>query len=43
MCRPVDWQTDQVSGLQWCMVLDEDFATLDSNVWNHEVQLNGFG
>jgi hypothetical protein len=29
--------------LKWCMVLDEDFATLDTNVWNHEVQLNGFG
>ncbi|KAF7712667.1 Glucan endo-1,3-beta-D-glucosidase [Penicillium ucsense] len=28
---------------EWCMVLDEDFATLDTKIWNHEVQLNGFG
>ncbi|KAI9372867.1 concanavalin A-like lectin/glucanase domain-containing protein [Aspergillus egyptiacus] len=28
---------------QYCLVLDEDFATLDGNVWSHEVQLNGYG
>lgn len=25
------------------MILDEDFKTLDPNVWSHEVQLGGFG
>jgi hypothetical protein len=32
-----------MSRLQYCLVLDEDFATLDKNVWSHEVQLNGYG
>jgi hypothetical protein len=27
----------------YCLIYDDDFATLDKNVWNHEVQLDGFG
>lgn len=29
--------------LQYCLVLDDDFTSLDDSVWNHEVQLNGYG
>ncbi|KAL3488154.1 concanavalin A-like lectin/glucanase domain-containing protein [Aspergillus germanicus] len=28
---------------EYCLVLDENFATLDKSVWSHEVQLNGYG
>ncbi|KAJ5392623.1 hypothetical protein N7509_008113 [Penicillium cosmopolitanum] len=34
---------EKVPRHDWCMILDEDFKTLDTAVWNHEVQLNGFG
>jgi hypothetical protein len=27
----------------YCLVYDENFQTLDSNVWTHEVQIDGFG
>ncbi|EAW08576.1 glycosyl hydrolase family protein [Aspergillus clavatus NRRL 1] len=27
----------------YCLILDDDFSTLDTNTWNHEVQLNGWG
>jgi len=27
----------------YCLVLDENFQTLDSSIWNHEVQVDGFG
>ncbi|KAF7125542.1 hypothetical protein CNMCM5793_001781 [Aspergillus hiratsukae] len=28
---------------EYCLILDEDFSTLDTRIWNHEVQVNGFG
>lgn len=28
---------------QYCLVLDEKFTTIDPNIWNHEVQIDGFG
>ncbi|KAJ5593911.1 uncharacterized protein N7459_000119 [Penicillium hispanicum] len=28
---------------EYCLILDEDFKTLDTRVWNHEVQLGGYG
>ncbi|KAJ5639917.1 uncharacterized protein N7484_007779 [Penicillium longicatenatum] len=27
----------------YCLVLDEDFSTLDKSIWSHEVQLSGYG
>jgi hypothetical protein len=29
--------------LQYCLVLDDSFSTLDKSIWSHEVQLDGFG
>ncbi|KAJ3531263.1 hypothetical protein NM208_g8953 [Fusarium decemcellulare] len=29
--------------IQLCLILDDKFETLDKNVWNHEIQMNGFG
>ncbi|KAK7408697.1 hypothetical protein QQX98_009112 [Neonectria punicea] len=26
-----------------CLILDDKFETLDKKVWNHEIQMNGFG
>ncbi|KAF4970251.1 hypothetical protein FZEAL_10086 [Fusarium zealandicum] len=26
-----------------CLILDDHFETLDKSVWNHEIQMNGFG
>lgn len=28
-----------VSGLKYCLVLQDDFKSLDPNIWNHEVQV----
>ncbi|KAJ5612463.1 hypothetical protein N7510_005657 [Penicillium lagena] len=28
---------------EYCLILDDDFSTLNLDVWSHEVQLNGFG
>jgi len=27
----------------YCLVLDEEFKSIDPSVWNHEVQIDGFG
>lgn len=32
-----------MSQLQYCLVLDDKFETLDTSVWTHQVQLDGFG
>jgi hypothetical protein len=32
-----------VSNFEYCLVLEDDFETLDKNVWNFEVQRGGFG
>jgi len=29
--------------LQYCLVLDDSFQTLDTSVWSHQVQIDGFG
>ena len=29
--------------MQYCLVLDDSFSTLDEKIWSHEVQLDGFG
>jgi hypothetical protein len=29
--------------LQYCLVLDDSFGSLNEDVWNHEVQVDGFG
>lgn len=29
--------------LQYCLVLEDKFETLDTSIWTHEVQLDGFG
>ncbi|CAI7608215.1 unnamed protein product [Penicillium manginii] len=34
---------EKVPRHDWCMILDENFKTLDTSIWSHEVQLNGFG
>ena len=28
---------------QYCLLFEDDFKTLDTNVWNHEIQRGGFG
>lgn len=28
---------------KYCLIMDDHFAELDTKVWSHEVQLNGFG
>lgn len=28
---------------QYCLVLDDDFKTIDTNTWNYEIQRGGFG
>ena len=28
---------------QYCLVLDDEFKTLDKSIWNHEIQRGGFG
>ncbi|KAF9890519.1 hypothetical protein FE257_005924 [Aspergillus nanangensis] len=28
---------------EYCLIMDDDFSTLDRNIWSHEVQLNGYG
>ncbi|KAK5041227.1 hypothetical protein LTR13_002702 [Exophiala sideris] len=33
----------QSFALQYCLVLDDSFSTLDKSIWSHEVQLDGFG
>jgi hypothetical protein len=35
--------TDTEFPLQYCLVLDDSFSTLDESIWRHEVQLDGFG
>lgn len=35
--------TQSVPKNEYCLILDENFKTLDTNVWNHEVQLDGYG
>ncbi|KFY30524.1 hypothetical protein V494_08122, partial [Pseudogymnoascus sp. VKM F-4513 (FW-928)] len=35
--------TQSVPKHDYCLILDEDFKTLDPNVWNHEVQIDGYG
>ncbi|KAK4934645.1 hypothetical protein LTR10_024148 [Elasticomyces elasticus] len=32
-----------VSNFEYCLVLEDDFKTLDENIWNFEVQRGGFG
>ncbi|OBT63660.1 hypothetical protein VE03_06122 [Pseudogymnoascus sp. 23342-1-I1] len=35
--------TQSVPKHDYCLILDEEFKTLDPNVWNHEVQVDGYG
>ena len=28
---------------EYCLILEDNFATLDTNIWTHEVQLDGYG
>ncbi|KAG4439544.1 hypothetical protein IFR05_004984 [Cadophora sp. M221] len=28
---------------EYCLVMDDNFSTLDGNLWSHEIQLDGFG
>ncbi|KAK2592717.1 hypothetical protein QQS21_009592 [Conoideocrella luteorostrata] len=28
---------------EYCLIMDDQFAKLDTNIWSHEIQLNGFG
>ncbi|OZJ01690.1 hypothetical protein BZG36_05526 [Bifiguratus adelaidae] len=28
---------------KYCLVLDDDFSTLNTSIWSHEIQLGGFG
>ncbi|KAL2060631.1 hypothetical protein VTL71DRAFT_9272 [Oculimacula yallundae] len=28
---------------EYCLILDDKFATLDTNTWSHEIQVNGYG
>ncbi|KAH7033407.1 glycosyl hydrolase [Microdochium trichocladiopsis] len=38
------WGTQRgVPKHDYCLVLEEDFSSLDPAVWNHEVQVDGFG
>lgn len=32
-----------VTNHEYCLILDDDFHTLDRNVWTHEVQIDGYG
>jgi beta-glucanase (GH16 family) len=32
-----------VTDLEYCLVLEDDFKTLDTSIWNHEIQRGGFG
>lgn len=36
----MEWQTKST---QYCLLFEDDFKTLDTNVWNHEIQRGGFG
>lgn len=29
--------------LQYCLILDDKFETLDESIWSHQVQIDGFG
>jgi hypothetical protein len=29
--------------MQYCLILDDNFATINSTVWSHEVEIGGFG
>ncbi|KAF2430581.1 putative gram-negative bacteria binding protein [Tothia fuscella] len=35
--------TQTVGKHSYCLVYQDDFKTLDTNVWTHEVQIDGFG
>ncbi|KAK2740536.1 hypothetical protein FQN57_006039 [Myotisia sp. PD_48] len=35
--------TQKVKRHEYCLILDDQFSTLDTKIWNHEVQINGFG
>ncbi|EEA23630.1 hypothetical protein TMatcc_002506 [Talaromyces marneffei ATCC 18224] len=35
--------TTQVHKHSYCLILDDDFSTLNTNVWTREVQVGGFG
>ncbi|KAL4888329.1 concanavalin A-like lectin/glucanase domain-containing protein [Aspergillus ambiguus] len=28
---------------EYCLIFEDNFSTLDASIWNHEVQLNGYG
>lgn len=30
-------------GLQYCLILNDHFESLDDSIWTHEVQVDGFG
>ena len=36
-------QVQNVTNHEYCLILDDNFETLDPNVWTHEVQVDGFG
>ncbi|KAF2099299.1 glycosyl hydrolase [Rhizodiscina lignyota] len=40
ICYTATWK---VGNHKYCLILDEDFHTLDTNIWSHEVQIDGFG
>ncbi|KAL1955709.1 hypothetical protein VTO42DRAFT_8181 [Malbranchea cinnamomea] len=33
----------KVSKREYCLILDDQFSSLDTTIWNHEVQVGGFG
>lgn len=35
--------TKKVSKHEYCLVLEDKFTSLDTKVWNREIQINGFG
>jgi hypothetical protein len=32
-----------VTNHEYCLILDDDFRTLDTSIWTHEVQIDGYG
>jgi beta-glucanase (GH16 family) len=33
----------ETQSVQYCLIFEDDFHTLDKSVWNHEIQRGGFG
>jgi len=34
---------EKVPKHDYCLIMDDQFSTLDTNVWSHEIQVDGFG